>query len=1396
MSKKVIIYISIILMLGLVANAQAALEGYWPFDEGSGNTVFDHSGNGRDGMISGASWHSGGWDGTGWALDFDGSNDVVELGAFDVVGPGITLAAWIRPDDFFILGHRIISKASEWDDNSHWWMLSTYNTLEGRKLRFRLKTTDGMHSTTMTAGSGVVQVGQWQHAAATWDGATMRLYLDGVEVGSVAKGGSAVATNSNVSVAIGSQPSDAFDSDPSHVVKFWDGLIDDVRIYNNALSQSEIDDLISGSTPPAPPANDNCDSAQPVGNVTNLPFDTTNATFDGPGLCMVSNNIWYRYTATCTGEVTVSLCGSSFDTMLAVYNGISCYPSSNDLIDCDDDTCDRQSESTFNVIAGSQYLIEVGGYESEAGPGVLSISCSVSPPPPVPNDNCQNAQSVGNVTNLSFNTTNATFDGPGSCMTSKNIWYRYTATCTGEVTVSLCGSSFDTMLAVYRGFNCYPSTSSRVGCNDDACDRQSELTFSTTAGSQYLIEVGGYDNEFGQGVLSIKCEASAPPTVPNDNCQNAQSVGNVTNLSFDTTNATFDGPGSCMTSKNIWYRYTATCTGEVTVSLCGSSFDTMLAVYRGFNCYPSMSDRVGCNDDVCDRQSELNFEVIAGSQYLIEVGGYGSEFGQGVLSIKCEASQPPTVPNDNCQNAQPVGNVNNLSFDTTYATFDGPGSCMTSKNIWYRYTATCTGEVTVSLCGSSFDTMLAVYRGFNCYPSMSDRVGCNDDACNRQSELTFEVTAGSLYLIEVGGYGSEFGQGVLSISCESSQPPTVPNDNCQNAQSVGNVTNLSFDTTNATFDGPGLCMTSKNIWYRYTATCTGQATVSLCGSSFDTMLAVYRGFNCYPSMSDRVGCNDDACDRQSELTFNVTAGSQYLIEVGGYDNEFGQGVLSIICSGSPPSSAPNDYCQNAMSISNVTNLPFDTTNATFDGPGLCMYYKNIWYRYTATCTGQVTVSLCGSSYDTMLAVYRGFNCYPSASDRIGCNDDACDRQSELTFNATVGSQYLIEVGGYSYAYGPGVLSISCSGSQPPSAPNDYCHNAQSVGNVTNLSFNTTNATFDGPGSCMSSKNIWYRYTATCNGEVTVSLCGSAFDTMLAVYNGGSCYPTTNNLIDCDDDTCNRQSEITFTATAGNQYLIEVGGYEDEYGQGILSISCEASAAGESDLGDAPDSTNNYATVMTAYPKGGPSGIQANYPTVFNDGGTGPYGPIHLNPQAVAFLGDNVSREDEADIGLDEDGVNNIEPQTNAPDNDGADDGVVFPVSMPHCQWSTFDYTVNVINPGTNLWVNVWCDWNRDGDWNDDSSTNSNLKCVNGFVSEWTVQNQYLTNLSAGLHQITTPAFIAWHPQGGQQLWMRITLSEKAWKGGVGTDMPVGGSGPEDGYEFGETEDYYFLPETK
>jgi hypothetical protein len=129
--------------------------------------------------------------------------------------------------------------------------------------------------------------------------------------------------------------------------------------------------------------------------------------------------------------------------------------------------------------------------------------------------------------------------------------------------------------------------------------------------------------------------------------------------------------------------------------------------------------------------------------------------------------------------------------------------------------------------------------------------------------------------------------------------------------------------------------------------------------------------------------------------------------------------------------------------------------------------------------------------------------------------------------------------------------------------NDLCADRIAIGEVCQMPFNTVGAVTDGPAhvACEDgfadqfvNQDIWYNYTPSCSGDVTVSLCGSAYDTKLAVYDGCSCELSDANLIDCEDDTCGLQSSITFAATAGNCYKIRVGGFGPLVGSGQLTIT--------------------------------------------------------------------------------------------------------------------------------------------------------------------------------------------------------------------------------------------------
>ena len=153
----------------------------------------------------------------------------------------------------------------------------------------------------------------------------------------------------------------------------------------------------------------------------------------------------------------------------------------------------------------------------------------------------------------------------------------------------------------------------------------------------------------------------------------------------------------------------------------------------------------------------------------------------------------------------------------------------------------------------------------------------------------------------------------------------------------------------------------------------------------------------------------------------------------------------------------------------------------------------------------------------------------------------------------------------------------------------------------------------------------------------------------------------------------------------------------------------------------------------------------------------------------------------------------------------------MPLLLPPCRKTDFNYIVRVNQSVERLYVNVWLDFNRDGDWDDvikvkhpddlaaESVNNDDARA--GLVREWAVNNQLLTGLTPGIYKFATPPFVSWHPpvtddiEYAPPIWMRITISESPLQPAAAFAPAVGyaGSGPSKGYWIGETEDYFFTP---
>jgi Concanavalin A-like lectin/glucanases superfamily len=196
----------------------ASLVAAYSFNEGSGTIVNDASGNGNNGTISGATWTTSGKYGN--ALSFNGSNSRVTVpdSASLHLTTGMTLEAWVYPTVLSSAWRDVIEKG-----NDNYYLMATARFAAG------VPATCGTWAEPPVYGTSVLLVNVWSHLASTYDGATLRLYVNGVQVASKSVSGSIAVTTDALT----------FGSDPFYG-QYLSGRIDDIRIYNRPLTAAKI----------------------------------------------------------------------------------------------------------------------------------------------------------------------------------------------------------------------------------------------------------------------------------------------------------------------------------------------------------------------------------------------------------------------------------------------------------------------------------------------------------------------------------------------------------------------------------------------------------------------------------------------------------------------------------------------------------------------------------------------------------------------------------------------------------------------------------------------------------------------------------------------------------------------------------------------------------------------------------------------------------------------------------------------------------------------------------------------------------------------------------------------------------------------------------------------------
>ena len=203
-----------------VAVAQpAGLVAAYGFDEGSGGTVADSSGNALTGTIGNATWAATGK--YGQALSFNGTNARVTVNDPGqlMLTTGMTLEAWVNPTTVSSKWRDVIYKG-----NDNYYLSATSF---GSGVMAGGGTFGGVNANTYAGAP--LPTNTWTHVALTYDGAALRLYVNGVLASSIARTGT---------IQISSNPLQI--GGDSFYGQYFQGMIDEVRVYDVALSAAQI----------------------------------------------------------------------------------------------------------------------------------------------------------------------------------------------------------------------------------------------------------------------------------------------------------------------------------------------------------------------------------------------------------------------------------------------------------------------------------------------------------------------------------------------------------------------------------------------------------------------------------------------------------------------------------------------------------------------------------------------------------------------------------------------------------------------------------------------------------------------------------------------------------------------------------------------------------------------------------------------------------------------------------------------------------------------------------------------------------------------------------------------------------------------------------------------------
>ncbi|MES2587494.1 MAG: T9SS type A sorting domain-containing protein [Bacteroidota bacterium] len=770
-------------------------------------------------------------------------------------------------------------------------------------------------------------------------------------------------------------------------------------------------------------------------------------------------------------------------------------------------------------------------------------------------------------------------------------WFRFTASSTfTTITANAVGNSM--VLALYAGTSCTPANGSELTCAAVAAGASGTISYATTNGSTYLIQIHRQSGNNSANVSGNICVWNSPAPPANDNCASPTAFpaipvdGSCSTLSNQSTtnctNSNVTPTGSCTSNTgtpddDIWFSFTATATAHnIAATFISGNTNVVWQVFSGA-CGASMTSLMCTDNNAGGTVSGLTI----GQVYKIRL--YTNGAAATTTQTICLSTPPPPPANDNCSGgtafpAVPTnGTCSTLSNQSTTALATNSnvtptGACTSTSgtsddDVWFTFTATATTtNLTATWVAGNTDVYWQVFSGA-CAGTMTSLLCTDNDAGGAITGLTI----GQVYKIRMFSWSST-GYTTQNI-CLSTPPGPPVNNECAGALNVAvnagqTCTSQTAGTVeSATASGQANSCggtPDDDVWFTFTATQTSHIVEinNAIGSTNDIMYSVFGG-TC-ASLGASLLC-DEIYTQGSGTVTGLTIGNVYRIRVFTWTATTAQNTDFNVCIQTPPPPPTNDNCSGATAVTvnagitctsqTAGTIEWSTPSGIALGSCFGTADDDVWYSFVASNTTHYIAlnNVVGTTTDLYHSVYSG------ACGSLGAALICSDPNSSAVTGLTIGNTYYIRIYSWTATSNQNTDFNVCVTTPPPPPANDVCGTPLAFpvvptnGTCATLSnqstVSSTNSSITPTGTCTSNSgtpddDVWFTFVATATTLVlNATYVSGSTDVYWQVFTGANCAGTAT--VFCSD---NDNGGTMTGLTIGTTYRVRMY----SYGSGVFT----------------------------------------------------------------------------------------------------------------------------------------------------------------------------------------------------------------------------------------------------